>query len=201
MARRNRHLSIDALDYRIIQELQRSKRLDAAKVARALGANERTVRKRIERLIAADIIRLRAVLNPQALGYVTMAQILLEVEPEHEEEALSRLKAMREIAYMADGEGPRDLWIRALFKDNYEMRQFVRRTLPSLPGVTVVQSSLVPRVVRDSTEWMPRAEDYQLILAEEQTRGLGESRQGPALADVGAEDPRPAGGVCGSSVQ
>jgi DNA-binding Lrp family transcriptional regulator len=150
----------DPLDYDIIQELQHNVRADAAKIARAIGANERTVRKRIEHLISLDAIRLTAIINPRAFGYVTTAEIFLEVEPEQEEEAIKRFKRMQEIAYVAYGEGSRDISIRARFRDNDEMREFLRRTLPAVPGVKVTGSVIVPRVLRDMDTWIPKPEVF-----------------------------------------
>jgi DNA-binding Lrp family transcriptional regulator len=150
----------DPLDYHIIQELHHNVRADAAKIARAIGANERTVRKRIEHLISLDAIRLTAIINPRAFGYVTIVEIFLEVEPEEEEEALKRFLRMQEIAYVAYGEGSRDISIRARFRDNDEMREFLRRTLPAVPGVKVTGSVLVPRVLWDMDTWIPKPEDF-----------------------------------------
>jgi DNA-binding Lrp family transcriptional regulator len=150
----------DPLDYQIIQELHHNVRADAAKIARAIGANERTVRKRIEDLISLDAIRLTAIISPRAFGYVTIVEIFLDVEPEQEEEALKRFLSMQEIAYVAYGEGSRDISIRARFKDNDEMREFLRRTLPSIPGVKVTGSVIVPRVLRDMDTWIPKPEDF-----------------------------------------
>jgi Lrp/AsnC family transcriptional regulator for asnA, asnC and gidA len=150
----------DALDHRIIQELRRDVRADAAKIARAVGANQRTVRNRIERLIDQDVIRPAAIVNPLAFGYVTVVDIFLQVELEHEEEAVDRFLTMQEVAQMAYGLGQRDMMLRAYFKDNHEMREFLRHTLPSIPGVKVTGSILVPHILRNIEEWMPRLEDF-----------------------------------------
>jgi Lrp/AsnC family transcriptional regulator for asnA, asnC and gidA len=150
----------DALDFRIIQELRRDVRADAAKIARAVGANQRTVRNRIERLIDQDVIRPAAIVNPLAFGYVTVVDIFLQVELEHEEEAVDRFLTMQEVAQMAYGLGQRDMMLRAYFKDNHEMREFLRHTLPSIPGVKVTGSILVPHILRNIEEWMPRLEDF-----------------------------------------
>jgi len=161
---------LDTLDYQIIQELRRVARADAAKIARAVGANERTVRKRINRLVTSDAIRLKAIINPRAFGYVAAVNVFLEVEPQHEEEVVDHLLAMQEIAYMAYGLDERDtLLIQAHFKDNDEMREFLRHTLPSIAGVKVMNFILVSRILRNIDEWMPKSEDFRLALKEAST--------------------------------
>jgi DNA-binding Lrp family transcriptional regulator len=157
-----RKISLDQLDYDITQALHTDARMAASEIARQTGANERTVRKRIDRLVADQVIRLSAIINPLAFGYVTAADILLEADPAREEEIVQRLFAMPEITYVAFGQGSQEISIEARFKDNDEMRQFLRKTLPSIPGVTVSRYALVPRILRNIDEWLPPREDFGL---------------------------------------
>jgi hypothetical protein len=101
-----------------------------------------------------------AIVQPEAFGYVTAADIFIDVEPEHEEAALERLAAMQEISYIAYGQGTRELSIEARFKNNDEMRQFLRSILPAIQGVNILRYALVPRILRNIDEWMPRRQDF-----------------------------------------
>ena len=157
----------DTLDYQIIQALRRNIRVDAAKIARVIGANERTVRKRVDRLLSLGAIRLAAIVSPRAFGYVTEVSVFLEVEPEHEEAVVDQFLAMQEIRYVAYGLGEREITIQARFKDNDEMREFLRRTLPSISGVEVTNYTLVPRILRSIDEWMPKPDDFRIRPEEE----------------------------------
>ncbi len=154
--------SFDSLDYEIIQALHKDARMAASEVARLTGANERTVRKRIDRLVQLGILRLSAILDPLAFGYITAADIFLEVEPEQEEAAIAALMAMPEVTYVAYGQGSRDVSIEARFKDNDALREFLRHTLAGMPGVTVTRSTLVPRILRNIDEWVPPRVDFGL---------------------------------------
>ena len=152
--------SFDQLDFQIIRELQQDARKSASEIGRLTGANERTVRKRIDRLVRLGAIRLTAVVDPHVFGYVTAVDIFLEVDPAVEEDVINRLTGMVEISYIAFGQGTRDLSIEARFKDNDEMREFLRRVLPEIPGVKVSGYTLVPRIFRNIDEWLPRREDF-----------------------------------------
>lgn len=152
--------SCDALDYRIIQELRRDARRSASEIARAVGANERTVRNRIERLVASGAIRLTAIVTPQAFGYMTAADIFIEVDPEREAEVVQLFQAMPEVSYLAYGQGTRDMSLEVRFKDNGELYDFLRHTLPKIPGVKVTGYALVPKIIQNIDEWMPREEDF-----------------------------------------
>jgi DNA-binding Lrp family transcriptional regulator len=163
----NRQSAFDMLDYQIIQELRRDSRVDAAKIARTIGAGERTVRNRIDRLIALDAIRPAIIINPKTFGYGVMVEVLLEVEPKYEGSVVKQLLGLPEITYAAYGQNDQDLVVQARFKDLAEMREFVKRTLPAIRGVSVMSSALVPRVLRDVDSWVPRAEDFGVELRAE----------------------------------
>lgn len=152
--------SLDRLDYLIIQELHRNARVSASEIARKAQANERTIRKRIERLISDGVIRLTAILDPAAFGYHTTVDIFLETDPNREAEILERLRAMPEVTYIALGQESTEISIEARFKDTEALREFLGRTLPSIPGVSVSRYTIVPRILRNIDEWMPPEEDF-----------------------------------------
>ena len=157
-----RKYQLDNLDYQIIQELHANARLSASSIARKTGSNERTIRKRIDRLIEEGVFRLTAIIDPASFGYITAADILLEADPAKEDEIVQRLFSMPEITYVAFGQGSQEISIEARFKDNDEMREFLRKTLPSISGVTVSRYALVPRILRNIDEWFPSKEDFKI---------------------------------------
>ncbi len=157
-----RKIRLDALDYQIIQALHAEARASASDIARQTGANERTIRKRIERLVTDRAIRLTAILDPLAFGYLTAADIFLEAEANLEAAILDRLMAMPEVTYVALGQETQEISIEARFKDNAELREFLGRTLPDIAGVKVTRYALVPRILRNIDEWMPKKEDFDI---------------------------------------
>lgn len=148
----------DDLDYLIIRELHTDARISASEIARKTNANQRTIRKRIDRLLSESIIRLTAILDPEAFGYVTAADIFLETE--RESAILERLVAMPEVTYVALGQKTSEISIQARFKDNEALRQFLGHTLPGIGGVTVSRYTLVPRILRNIDEWIPTKETF-----------------------------------------
>lgn len=156
-------ITFDELDYQIIRELHAGARISASEIARKTGANERTIRKRIDRLVADGVVRLTAILDPEAFGYITAADIFIEVDPSREEVILSQLMSIHEITYVALGQGTTEISIEARFKDNEALREFLGRTLPSIPGVTVTRYAIVPRILRNIDEWMPGKKDFNIL--------------------------------------
>jgi DNA-binding Lrp family transcriptional regulator len=157
-----RRQTFDKLDYDILQALHKDARVAASEIARLTGANERTIRKRIDRLVELDIIRTSAIINPLAFGYVTAADIFLEVDPDQEQEIIQTLMSMPEVTYVAYGQGSNDISIEARFKDNDALREFLRHTLAGMPGVTVTRYALVPKILRNIDEWMPPSAEFDI---------------------------------------
>ena len=158
----SRKISFDELDYQIIQVLHTNARASASDIARKTNANERTIRKRIDRLISDGAIRLTAILDPEAFGYVTAADIFLEADATLEPAILNRLISIPEVTYVALGQETKEISIEARFKDNEALREFLARTLPGIPGVTVTRYTLVPRILRNIDEWMPKRADFDI---------------------------------------
>jgi Lrp/AsnC family transcriptional regulator for asnA, asnC and gidA len=157
-----RKIVFDGLDYQIILELHANARASASDIARKTKANERTIRKRIDRLVSDGAIRLTAILDPVAFGYTTAADIFLEAAADLEPAILNRLMSMPEVTYVALGQETKELSIEARFKDNEALREFLGRTLPGIPGVNVTRYTLVPRILRNIDEWLPNRVDFNI---------------------------------------
>ena len=158
----------DQLDYKIIQALHKDARQSASQIARNLDANERTIRKRIDRLVRLGAVRLTAIIDPETFGYLTAVDIFLEVDADKEEEVIKNFLTISDISYVALGEGTKDLSIECRFKTNEDMREFLRKKLPTIEGVQIRGYSLVPRIIRNIDEWMPRETDFSIERNEEE---------------------------------
>lgn len=150
----------DSIDHKIIQALHKDARTSASEIARELNANERTIRKRIDRLVRLGAVRLTAIIDPEAFGYKTAVDIFLEVDPECEEAVIDTFLKTPEVSYIALGQGTKDLSIECRFQNNNDMHEFLRKKLPTIDGVTIRGYSLVPRIIRNIDEWMPRDDDF-----------------------------------------
>ncbi len=157
----------DQLDHKIIQALHKDARLSASQIARDLDANERTIRKRIDRLVRLGAIRLTAIIDPEAFGYLTAVDIFLEVDAEKEDEVIKEFLITPDVSYIAFGEGTKDLSIECRFKTNEDLREFIRKKIPSIEGVQIRGYSLVPRIIRNIDEWMPQDTDFSVEREEE----------------------------------
>ncbi len=147
----------DPLDYNIIKLLNENARMSASDIARILDVNERTVRKRIDRLVENGAIRLTAIVDPQAFGYWISVDIFMQIDMAREKEILESLMAMDNVSYLAYGQGNNAISIEARFRDNQEMQDFLHRDLPAIEGVKLTGYALVPLILRNIDRWMPPA--------------------------------------------
>lgn len=150
----------DEIDYEIIKRLNANARASASEIAREINANERTIRKRIERLVESGVVRLTTIVDPKAFGYWISVDIFLEMEIEREEDILDKLMALPQISYLAYGQGTHAISIEARFKDNQEMHDFLYHTLPEISGLKVTGYTLVPLILRNIDHWLPQPGDF-----------------------------------------
>lgn len=143
------------LDQVIIQYLNQDARLTSSEIARALNVAERTVRHRIKRLINANIIKLVAVVNPMAFGYNLVVDIFCEIDVSAQEQVVETIAAMPEVSYLAFLTGDQDISFQALFRNSDEMHSFVTHRLHQIPGIRRTRTVVVPRIVKDSYQWLP----------------------------------------------
>ena len=152
----------DELDYKIIAELKKDARAVASAIATAVGSTERTVRRRINGLIEAGIIRFDICVDPAAFGYVVAVDIFLEIPGQEEDKILEKLQERPEIFYIAYGQQSHEISLHAKFKDHAQMFDFIQKTLPSFGDVVIKGYALIPRIVKMMHNWSPRKSDFHI---------------------------------------
>jgi len=150
----------DYIDYQIIKKLQKNSRKPAKKIAEELNLNDRTVRKRIDRMIEMGVGRFALILDPAMFGYSISVDIFLEIDLEKEEEIIRKLLAMPQVSYLAFGQETNELSLEARYKSTEQLYEFLWKVIPGIEGVKVTKYTLVPRIMRNIDEWMPSREDF-----------------------------------------
>jgi Lrp/AsnC family transcriptional regulator for asnA, asnC and gidA len=156
------------LDKAIIECLNRDARAPSAEIARELGVAERTVRYRIQRLIDQDVIHPITVVNPAAFGYNMAVNIFCEVEVENQDQVIAAIMEMAEITSVAISTGDQDISLQAVFKNSAEMHDFITHRLHHIPGMRRTRTVLVPRILKDTYQWLPPNEAFEMNDAEKQ---------------------------------
>jgi Lrp/AsnC family transcriptional regulator for asnA, asnC and gidA len=149
---------LDDLDHAIIRLLQKDARMSSREMAKRIGeVSDRVVRYRIKRLIEREIIFLQAIVNPDAVGYPVVADILIEVMPAKLAETCDKLAAMPQVAYVSAAYAGRHVSIEVNARNERELMTFLRSTLPQLDGIVNVRTMVVPHLIKDVALWeIPR---------------------------------------------
>jgi Lrp/AsnC family transcriptional regulator for asnA, asnC and gidA len=147
-------IKLDQLDKEIIDLLMKDGRMSCAEIARAIGSvSERSVRYRLEKLIADNIIRVNAAPVPQTLGYSIIADVSIEVEVGMVQEVARKIAAFDNVSYVAGSTGESDITVQIISQSNRELYEFVTEVLGKIPGVRKTTTSMVPFIIKDFDQW------------------------------------------------
>lgn len=147
---------IDELDHKIIAVLQENARLTNAEVARMVGSTEPTVRRRIERLVACEAIRIVAVATPLQLGYNVIAIFSIQIDHSHLGDVEKAIGAMPEIRFAGVTLGSYDIIAEAWFHGNEELLTFLHERLSKIPGIQRVEPVQVAKMIKYMYDWSAR---------------------------------------------
>jgi Lrp/AsnC family transcriptional regulator for asnA, asnC and gidA len=146
----------DRTDWEIIALLNEDGRMPSAEIARRLGdVSARTVTNRIEALTKKGVINVRAIVNPEMVGYGVMADVFIEVEPGRVREVADQVAGLPQVSYVACATGDSDVSISLRVRSIEELFDFVTEKLGTIPGVRRTQSYLLPLKLKDLDTWLP----------------------------------------------
>jgi len=121
---------IDILDMKIIKALQTDARKPIVRLAREVGANEATVRRRIDKLLKEGIIeRFTVVLDYHKLGRVIKAFIGLRVQPAKLREIVDHLSKHPDIQVLYRTSGDTDIFAEVIFEKMEDLNEFLEEEL------------------------------------------------------------------------
>jgi Lrp/AsnC family transcriptional regulator for asnA, asnC and gidA len=137
-------------DLRILRVLERDASLSYAEIARRLGLNESTVRKKVLKLKRQGIIRrFSVVLDPEKLGIRNIAILGIDTDPDKLLEVAQRLRDMPEVKSVAITSGDHMLMAEVWSEDGDQLSKILTRKIGKIDGVRKVCPSLVLERVKD----------------------------------------------------
>jgi DNA-binding Lrp family transcriptional regulator len=144
---------LDAIDWKILRELQDDGRMTNVELSRRVGISAPPCLRRVKRLEEEGVIKgYRALLNAPMLGADVVAFCLVGLHHHSE----SELKAFAELtrnwpivrkAWMVSGES--DFMLHCVASDLATFQSFVIEKLTSTPNVDTVRTALTIRQVKD----------------------------------------------------
>jgi Lrp/AsnC family transcriptional regulator for asnA, asnC and gidA len=168
---------LDEHDKGIVRLLQEDGRISNASIARNIGASEPTVRKRIERLVNDQIIKVTAVINPANSGYTVDILMGIRTQPGFMTSVGSQLAKFEQVLYLGYTTGRYDIFANMLFRNDEELFEFLSSSIARIEGIVTTESFPVMRAERVDFDWDFAMEGEQGI-EESQTMKTGELDNG-----------------------
>jgi Lrp/AsnC family transcriptional regulator len=152
---RNLPETLDAVDSRILELIQRDAGLSVAEVAERVGLSSSPCWRRIKRLEDAGVIQRRVTILDReklGLGFEVYCTVKLSLPTKQNLEAFEAAIAdWPEVVQCATVTGSSDYELRIVTRDMHAFDDFLRDKLLSLGLVSNVESRIVIRGVKNST--------------------------------------------------
>ena len=146
----------DQTDWKIIALLNNDGRMSSAEIARQLvKVSARTVTNRIDTLTKHGIINIRAIVDPEMVGYDVLADVFIEVEPGNIRSVADQLAELPQISYVACATGDADVIVSVRARNIKELYNFVIEILGKIPGISNTQTYPLPLSMKNVTTWIP----------------------------------------------
>lgn len=148
-------MKLDAIDLRILAELQRDGKLTNVELANRVGLSASPCLARVRQLERAGVIsRYVALVNPETLGLMisVFIQITLERQVEKALETFeARMNAFPEVmeCYLMTGDS--DYLVRVMVPDMAALERFIVKDLTTIPGIANIRSSFALKQVKYQT--------------------------------------------------
>ncbi len=133
--------ALDPADRAIVEHLQEDGRRSFARIARATGLAEKTVRSRMRHLLDAEIIQIAAVTDPRALGYHSSALLGLVLDPAAPaSETARKLLSVAVIDYVVVATGRYGLFAEVICHDRRELQDVIENRIGEIGGIRIIES-------------------------------------------------------------
>ena len=141
-------LKINQTDLRLISAIQDNGSVNYSDLASALKITQKTVARRLERLLESKVLTIRAQPNPYKLGLSASAVIAIKADPAKIEPVCERLCEHFFVNLVQTVFGRFDILAIVYFPDWEAMHRFMDRELFSIDGITQAEFYFVGEVFR-----------------------------------------------------
>lgn len=139
---------MDELDTAILELLEADARLPSSELARRLSVPEATVRRRVRLLRARGVLRIVALLAPEAIPGRVEVLIGLRVDLSQLDAAAHALARRRELRFVYIATGEFDLLAEGAFASHAALHAFLLEQVGSLSGVRDARTFVILRTLK-----------------------------------------------------
>ncbi|MBM31799.1 MAG: hypothetical protein CL764_02955 [Chloroflexi bacterium] len=139
---------MDDLDYKILSMLKKNGRVSNANMARTLKVSEGTVRRRLKKMTADNVIRIFAVPNPHSIGLNSEALIGIQTDPDKIGIITNHVSNLDQATWVAQTTGTYDIFLWAAVESTEELGKFIRDSVGTIAGVRRTETFVNLKVVK-----------------------------------------------------
>jgi Lrp/AsnC family transcriptional regulator for asnA, asnC and gidA len=149
--------SLDRIDQRLIEALQKNGREPFRRIAAEVGVSEATIRARYQRLCEDNILQVTGVTNPLGLGFDAIAMVGIRTSgaPEPVADAISQWD---EADYVVITAGQFDVLVELVCADRRQLLDVTNR-IRALESVVSTESFLYLELWKQLYDWGARVEN------------------------------------------
>ena len=146
---------MDAINKRLIEELQRDGRRSYAALAKAVGLSEAAIRLRVQRLIDSGVMQVVAVTDPLQVGFSRQAMVGVRADGDLVEVA-EELGKIDEVDYVVITAGSFDILVELVCEDDEHLLRVLSERVRVLPGVRDTETFVYLKLAKQTYAWGTR---------------------------------------------
>jgi len=133
------------------------------------------VRHRIKKLLRDGIISITAVVDPKAVGYPIMADVLIETDVSEIPVVAQRLSKRDHVTYASCATGESDISIQVVARSVDDLYRILQQEIYQMPGVSRARTYLLPLALKFTYNWkIPEEVDRRPEAVTGSAMGIGE---------------------------
>ncbi|WP_326822217.1 Lrp/AsnC family transcriptional regulator [Streptosporangium sp. NBC_01639] len=167
-------IAFDDLDRRLVTALQVSPRATWGEIGSAVGEHERTVARRLQRLLAIGAVRVTVILDELRCGLGTPMHLHVQVDPCTTEQVAEALSARPDTRSVYAVTGSADIGCELVAPSRELLHEILTTQIPATPGIVQTRTQVVLHTFQTVAEW------HAPYLSEEQIAHLKATGSPPA---------------------
>jgi len=164
MKQKNEVFILDALDWKILQEIQENSKQTYSEIGRQLGVAHSTVYDRIRKLEKGGVITKWTVdidLERIGMNYVT-ALMTVYTNPKESENVANRLSDAKEVLEISLSLSEELLIIAKIFaRTQDKLHSFIAKNVAPLQGVLRIKTSILTKKIKQERLLIENSENYK----------------------------------------
>ena len=131
---------LDALDKKIIIELQHNGRIPYKDIAKKLKVSDGTIRLRTEKMIKSNFLRITASIDPFYFANSITALIGINIAKRSPAELMQKISNMSGVKSVCNATGRYDLFVEVFFDSREALKNFLVSDLSQMDAITFTET-------------------------------------------------------------